>query len=424
MSVSRESSILKAVAGVVREQVQKAYDALSARLSPLEAEVKALRSEVAVRPEKGDRGEDGRSVTAEDVLPDLKALVHELAASIPTPKDGRDGVDGKSVTLEDVAPLVEQKYAEWALSFERQAREVLDKTIDKAVDRIPPPVHGRDGKDGADGRDGKDADPEVVAARVIERLDLKGTRTDIKKLCQEMVEAQVALIPVPKDGRDGVNGKDAPPVSDEQIAAAVEKYLMANPPKDGRDGIDGKDGADGADGKDGRDGIDGKDGADGVHGKDGADGINGKDGADGVDGKSVTVDDIKAVVEAKQAEWALDFEKRAQDVLQKAVDRMPKPKDGKDGFSLKDFTVTQSEDGREVIMALGDGEHRHESRLEIRQPIYKQVWQQGEQYYRDDFVTWGGSMWAALKDTKSKPGEYNKDWRLCVKSGRNGRDAK
>lgn len=89
-----------------------------------------------------------------------------------------------------------------------------------------------------------------------------------------------------KDGAPGINGKDAPPVDIEQV---VSKVLALVPtPKDGARGSDGRDGRDGTDGKDGakgEPGLNGKDGADGLNGKDGRDGIDGKDGSNGLNGK-------------------------------------------------------------------------------------------------------------------------------------------
>ena len=89
---------------------------------------------------------------------------------------------------------------------------------------------GRDGADGVGepgpvgpvgpaGQDGKDADPEVIRAIVT-----------------EAVQKAVALIPVAKDGRDGVDGKDG------------RDGLSGQPGRDGEKGMDGRNGKDGADG--------------------------------------------------------------------------------------------------------------------------------------------------------------------------------
>lgn len=52
-------------------------------------------------------------------------------------------------------------------------------------------------------------------------------------------------------------------------------------------------------------------------------------------------------------------------------------------------------------------------------PIYKEIYREGTQYNKSDCVTFGGSIYIALKDTSSKPGSGNGDWRLAVKAGRN-----
>lgn len=44
------------------------------------------------------------------------------------------------------------------------------------------------------------------------------------------------------------------------------------------------------------------------------------------------------------------------------------------------------------------------------------VWQRALEYKRNNFVTFDGSLWVALRDTAgSKPGEHPEDWQLCVK---------
>lgn len=63
----------------------------------------------------------------------------------------------------------------------------------------------------------------------------------------------------------------------------------------------------------------------------GADGKDGKDGRDGIEGRSVTLDDVRPVVEAAFSSWALEFERRSIDMLQRAIERIPTPRDGKDG---------------------------------------------------------------------------------------------
>jgi len=96
-------------------------------------------------------------------LEDVRALVREAVAAIPTPADGKDGADGRSVTAEDIMPLISAEVA-------------------KAVAALPKPQ---------DGADGKDADP-----------------AEIERLIDEKMAVAVAAMPAPKDGRDGADGRD------------------------------------------------------------------------------------------------------------------------------------------------------------------------------------------------------------------------
>lgn len=84
------------------------------------------------------------------------------------------------------------------------------------------------GDPGPPGKDGKDADPEAVAKALEPRL-----------------EALVAAIPVPSDGKDGKDGLDADPAPilaeclqtlDEELAAAIATIRV---PVDGKDGTRG-----------------------------------------------------------------------------------------------------------------------------------------------------------------------------------------
>lgn len=353
---------------------------------------------------------------------------------------GRDGVNGKDA---DESKII------------ARLTDALEERFADFVGSVTLPKDGAPGKDGKDGKDGQVHARDVMAAVI------------------EYMEAHP--IPVPKDGRDGrdgkdgrdglngVNGKDANALAVQDIEAAVESYLEAHPPApgaDGKPGADGRDGVDGRNGLDGADGVNGKDGADGRHGVDGKDGRDGTDGKsvsiddvlptvmekvqkaldaipipkdgkdgepgrDGKDGTSVTVEEMKAIVEAYASTWALDFEKRASEVMQRTIDRLPKPKDGRDALSIENFELSLGDDLRTFTVALICGETRVEKSVKLPFPVYREIWKAETSYDIGDAVTWDGSVWIALKaSTGSRPGEYNKSWRLAVKRGRNGRDAK
>lgn len=166
----------------------------------------------------------------------------------------------------------------------------------------------------------------------------------------------------------------------------------------------------------------GKDGVDGLHGKDGKDGVDGKDGANGKDGESVSIESVVASVSAsferRFSDMQLSWERQARDTFEKAVDRMPVPKDGvngKDALPVESIDIVQ--DGRNVVIKLGNTEHS----IKLDSLIDKGVWRECD-YEKGDAVTYGGSLWIAqVDDPKDAPGT-SKEWRLAVKKGRDGRD--
>jgi hypothetical protein len=63
-------------------------------------------------------------------------------------------------------------------------------------------------------------------------------------------------------------------------------------------------------------------------------------------------------------------------------------------------------------------------RVECRPQLrYIGVWREPEEYVPGNMVSHRGSMWACQAPTRSKPGT-SRDWQLCVKAGRDGRDAR
>lgn len=156
------------------------------------------------------------------------------------------------------------------------------------------------------------------------------------------------------------------------------------------------------------------------------DGVDGKDGIDGKDGKSITIEDVQPILENAVTKWALEFERRAQDVLQRAIDRIPAPKDGingkdgRDAFQLEDIQLSLADDDRTVTLAFERDGVRVERSIRLNHPIYRGIWKDGA-YEKGDCVTFGGSAFIATRETTSKP-ETDDSWKLCVKRGRDGRD--
>lgn len=198
--------------------------------------------------------------------------------------------------------------------------------------------------------------------------------------------------------------------------------------------------------------------------------IAGKDGEPGKDGASVTVDDVRPLVE--DGLKAVMAEIRQQ--VEAAVKSIPIPKDGRDGRDGKDGTdgkdgapgekgadgigiadtlidrdghlVVSFADGRlknlgPVVGANGrDGadfsacemDYDGERRISIKGqggeiskvlpiPIDKGYWREGMACEKGDILTHDGSAWIALRDTKAKPGIDAKEcWRLFARKGRDG----
>lgn len=227
-------------------------------------------------------------------------------------------------------------------------------------------------------KDGKDADPGVIRA---------------------MVSEAVSEIPPPRDGVS-VSIDDVRPILDESLAEikreaseAIEAAIRAIPVPE-----------------------------------------NGKDGEPGKDGKSFDLDDAEKLLDSKMARWELDFERRANDALQRAIDRMPAPKDGKDGEPGKDgvdgvgFDDLEVEyDGeRAISLVFTKGERVKRFDLSLPVVIDRGIYKSDMDVKAGDGVTWGGSYWIAQKDMPTgKPGDPGSEgWRLAVKRGRDGKDGR
>jgi integrin beta 3 len=296
-----------------------------------------------------------------------------------------------------------------------------------------------------------------------------GKRLEPVELRLKAVEDRGAII---HKGIDGLHGRDGLPGPQGEKGLDGRDGLHG---KDGRDGIDGKDGAPGRDGEKGLDGLpgergpqgekgekgdvgergpageagpqgesgergekglDGADGKDGLDGKDGAPGLNGKDGRDGLNGKDADEDAIVRRVLAS-----------VDAIVQKAIDAMPKPrdgrdglpgvpgapgekgmdgrdgtngihgKDGRDGIDWSDFDAELDEDGRTIVIAMGKGDQKVVKRLKTSIPVFRHSWKADHKYEKGDCVNWGGSMWVALKDSPDRPSSEGSGWQLAVRRG-------
>lgn len=162
-------------------------------IAPLSKRIEALEAREPLK------GEDGKSVTLEDVAPLIAEEVAKAVAQIPVPKDGA------SVTVDDVAPLIREE-------------------VVKAVAQIPPP------KDGVG-----------VAGATIDRdgnLVLTLTSGEVKSLGRVVGE----------DGEDGSDGKDGLGLAGASINRDGELVVtLTNGEQKALGRVVGRDGKDGAD---------------------------------------------------------------------------------------------------------------------------------------------------------------------------------
>lgn len=432
---------LKAVAdgliGVVKEYTAAAVTPLLARIKELEA--REIPESI--------KGQDGTSVTVDDVRPLISDAVAEAVKALPAAQPGKDA-DEVAITT-----------------------AVMDQ-VSKALEAIPKP---------RDGDPGKDADIEVVRSVVQEQIaSIPKPEVDYDRILgsiKEIVSMAVAAIPVPQPGKDAdadaiaksvldkvmsvldaipapKDGKDADPA---EIEAAVARAVAALPPAE--------------------------------KGKDADPELIRQAVADAVaeipaptDGKSVTVEDVAPLIAEQVAKAVAEIPKPQdgksvpiEDVqamidaaVAKAVAAMPVPEvqHGRDALDLdvlpgiepeKTYTrntyaahagglwrahgTTQGmrgwecvADGLADLQVEFDGERtfavtaikssgavvRKEARLPV--VIDRGVWQEGYKdaagYEMADGVTFGGSYWIAQRDTKEKPAYGCADWRLAVKKGR------
>jgi len=342
------------------------------------------------------------------------SAVEQSVAALPVPRDGKDA---DPVSDDQLAAVVSRHFEEHPVLPGRDADPVSTEQLVSAV-----ALHLADNPP-APGRDGKDAEPisveqirEVVARHLEANPPAPGK--DAPPVAEEVVAAVVARhleAHPPAPGRDG---KDAEPVSEEAVATVVARHLEAHPPAPGRD----------ADPVDVQAVIRGLTDtaraevaavvAKHLANNPPAPGRDGKD-ADPINDAFV-VDTIDRAIERHVGTWALDFERRAQDLFLKAIERIPKPQDG---LGFEDMTVDYDGERLVTLRFERDGIVK-EFPLHMPTVLDRGVFVVGKAYERSDAVTWAGNYWIAQRATQSKPGDAEDEgaWRLAVRRGRDGKD--
>lgn len=345
-------------AKTVKEHIQSSIESLRRELiSALEKQSKEIEQLKSREPQKGDKGD---SVTVDDLRPMVKDLVAAAVETLPKPKDGENGV---SVTVDDVMPALLQAVDAIPRPKDYDP-EVLQKAVHDAVAAIPKP------------KDGMSVGIDDVMPALLQAVDAIPRPANGKdydpEVLHKAVQDAVAALPRPKDGEDGVSITldDVRPLVDEGIAKAVAAIPKPR---------------------------------------------------DGVDGKSVTAEEVFRVYQREFSQWALGFERHAQELFQRAVEKIPVPKDGADGLGFDDMTVLHDGE-RSFTLRFVRGEQVKEFPFVLPIVIDRGYHKDGNSYAQGDGVTHGGSYWIAQKATQEKPEIGNSDWRLAVKKGRDGKN--
>ncbi len=135
-----------------------------------------------------------------------------------------------------------------------------------------------------------------------------------------------------------------------------------------------------------------------------------------------TIDEVAATFERRFSDLTLSWERQARETFDKAADRMPIPKDGRDALPLESFDLALGEDGRTVTVKMQAGDALLEKSVKIASVIDRGVFSAEKSYEKGDGTTYGGCYWIAQKDAPEGVPGGSADWRLAVKKGRDGKD--
>jgi hypothetical protein len=92
---------------------------------------------------------------------------------------------------------------------------------------------------------------------------------------------------------------------------------------------------------------------------------------------------------------------------------------GRDGMGFDDLDILY-DGNRELMFRLSKNGVVKDFKFKVPVMIYREVFTEANTYEKGDSVSFGGSIWVAMKDTSIRPGT-NTDWRLAVKRGVDGK---
>ena len=268
-------------------------------------------------------------------------------------------------------------------------RPDLKALAEQAAALIPAPKDGEPGKD-ANMEAIKEYLFDLVKALPVPADGKSVTAEDVAPLIRDEIAKAVAEIPVAKDGQS-ITAEDVRPLLTELVGDAVKALPAAEAGKD-------------ADMEALRSHLDGL-----------VKGIQPP--------ASPSVDEVAATFERRFSDLSLSWERQARDTFEKAADRMPAPKDGRDALPLDSFDLTLGEDLRTVTIKMQIGETVIEKSIKIPAVIDRDVFKHDGDYEKGDGVSYGGCFWIAKCDKpQGVPGSGETDWRRAVNRGRDGKD--
>lgn len=294
-----------------------------------------------------------------------------------------------AIVREATAPLlvrIEQ------LEKKLSERPDLESIAKQAAALIPEPKNGEDGAS-AD-MDALKLHLEDLVKAIPAPQDGKSVSIDdVAPMIREEVAKAVAEVPPAKDG-ESITVEDVRPMLAEMVSDAVKSIPPAEAGKDADMGALKE------------------------HLAELVKGIQ----IPSAPGVQEIADAVSAGYERRFSDQQLSWERQARETFEKAADRMPAPKDGRDALPLESFDIELGEDGRTVTVKMQAGEVVLEKSVKIASVIDRGVFSAEKGYEQGDGTTYGGCYWIAQKDAPEGVPGGSADWRLAVKKGRDGKD--
>lgn len=374
--IAEQKDIWQRDLAVIRAEYRQIIAELRSECASLRASNIALQRELVERHETETRK--------------LEDAIFKRLADLKDGKDGEDGRDGEPGAVgprgdagNDGADGAKGDTGERGPQGETGADGATGN--DGAVGPAGEP--GRDGNDGAPGPQGERGEqgPQGPAGEPGER------------------------------GERGERGEVGPPGEVGPVGEKGQRGEKGDPGHSGDVGPQGPSGEKGDKGDPGEIGPVGERGETGERGEKGDPGERGEKGERGTDGKDGI--GLTAAMIDRDGDLILTMaDGRQQNVGNVVGD------DGAPGFGFDELEFEQT-GPRDFALFFVKGERVKKFAFRVPVPVYQGVFKQGSRYEQGDAVTFGGSIWIAQTDTNSRP-QTDDTWKLAVKSGRDGKDAR